>query len=205
VITPLALVSRDADGDNMTAAKFLKIFNKVRGMIPLKFDAESRIEYGDENFSPSTYHLRSISRDEHSTRVLLEPPTTTRKARDRRTLLVRRLITLAVSQRVSVTGGCECGCGGRIRVGLVNVHAVDYAVTRAVRGILIRVGLVVAPVITHGIPGRIIIRGVIRGHVRRFRTSHQKSCDDAYTEQREQHCWPAVFSLAFCYSFHRIM
>jgi hypothetical protein len=84
VITPLALVSRDADGDNMTAGKFLKIFDKVCGMIPLKFDAEIRIEYGNENFFPSTYHLRSISLDEHSTRVLLEPPATTCKARDRR-------------------------------------------------------------------------------------------------------------------------
>jgi hypothetical protein len=44
-------VSPDPAEDRMTAAKFLKIFDKVCGMIPLKFDAEIRIEYGDENFS----------------------------------------------------------------------------------------------------------------------------------------------------------
>ncbi len=73
-----------ADGEYMTAAKFLKIFDKVRGMIPLDLDTEVRIEYGDENFFPSTYHVRSATHDQSSTRVLLEPPKTTCKARDRR-------------------------------------------------------------------------------------------------------------------------
>ena len=68
----------------MTAAKFLKIFDKVRGMIPLDLDAEIRVEYGDENFFPSTYHIRSVTHGESTTRVLLEPPHTTCKARDRR-------------------------------------------------------------------------------------------------------------------------
>ena len=73
----------DADSDHMSAGKFLKIFDKVRGMIPLDLESEIRIEYGDENFLPSTYHLRSISDDYGQTRVLLEPPATTCKARDR--------------------------------------------------------------------------------------------------------------------------
>jgi len=68
----------------MTAAKFLKIFDKVCGMIPLDLDAEIRVEYGDENFFPSTYHIRSVTHGESTTRVLLEPPHTTCKARDRR-------------------------------------------------------------------------------------------------------------------------
>ena len=70
--------------DYMTSAKFLEIFDKVRGMIPLKFDAEIRVEYGDEKFFPSIYHIRSITRDQNTTRVLLAPPQTTCKARDRR-------------------------------------------------------------------------------------------------------------------------
>src|SRR6266699_450130 len=68
----------------MTAAKFLKIFAKVRGMIPLDLDAEIRVEYGDENFFPSTYRVRSVARDPNMTRVLLQPPETACKARDRR-------------------------------------------------------------------------------------------------------------------------
>jgi hypothetical protein len=68
----------------MTAAKFLKIFEKVRGMIPLNFDADIRFEYGDENFFPSTYQVRSVTHDHTTTRVWLEPPETTCKARERR-------------------------------------------------------------------------------------------------------------------------
>jgi hypothetical protein len=77
-------VPSNADGDYMTAAKFLKILEKVRGMIPLNLDTEVRIEYGDENFFPSTYQVRSVTHNRHTTRVLLEPPETTCKARDRR-------------------------------------------------------------------------------------------------------------------------
>ena len=77
-------VPPEADDDYMKAAKFLQIFDKVRGMIPLDLSAELRVEYGDENFFPSTYHIRSVAHDQHATRVLLEPPETTCKARDRR-------------------------------------------------------------------------------------------------------------------------
>lgn len=68
----------------MTAAKFLKIFEKVRGMIAVNVNTEVRIEYGDENFFPSTYHVRSVTHDQTTTRVLLEPTRASCKARDRR-------------------------------------------------------------------------------------------------------------------------
>jgi hypothetical protein len=68
----------------MTAVRFLKIFDKVGGMIPLNFNAEIRVEYGDENFFPSTYYVDSVTSDHATSRVLLEPPRTTCKARDRR-------------------------------------------------------------------------------------------------------------------------
>ncbi len=77
-------VPADADGDYMSAGKFLKIFDKVQGLVALKFDAEIRVEYGDENFFPSTYHVHSLTHDRDTTRVLLEPPAPTCKARDRR-------------------------------------------------------------------------------------------------------------------------
>jgi uncharacterized protein DUF6428 len=70
--------------DYMTGAKFLKIFDKVRRMIALDVDSEIRVEYGDQNFFPSTYYVRSVTSDQGTTRVLLEPPRTTCKARDRR-------------------------------------------------------------------------------------------------------------------------
>ncbi len=43
-------VPPDPADDYMTAAKFLKIFDQVRGMIPINFDTEIRVEYGDHWF-----------------------------------------------------------------------------------------------------------------------------------------------------------
>lgn len=80
-------VPSDPDRDYMTTGKFLKIFDKVGGVIPLNLDAEIGIEYGDENFFPSTYRVQSITRKQGVTRVSLVPPATTCKARDRRAAL----------------------------------------------------------------------------------------------------------------------
>ena len=77
-------VPEGAAGDYMTSARFLKIFDKVRGIVSLQLDAEIRVEYGDNNFFPSTYHIRSVRRHHDTTQVLLQPPATTCKARDRR-------------------------------------------------------------------------------------------------------------------------
>ena len=84
-----------ADNEYMTAAKFLKIFDKVRGLIPVDLDAEIRVEYGDDNFFPSTYHVRSMTDDQTTTRVLLEPPRASCKARGRR-----------VAPLATTTGSC---------------------------------------------------------------------------------------------------
>ena len=72
-----------ADG-YMTGGKFLRIFDKVTAMIPLNLETEVRVEYGDENFFPSLYHVESVASADGLTRVLLAPPATTCKARDRR-------------------------------------------------------------------------------------------------------------------------
>jgi Family of unknown function (DUF6428) len=74
----------DDDDEYMTAGKFLRIFDKVGAMIPLPREAEIRVEYGDENFFPSLYHVRSVISGDDTTRVLLTAPATTCKARDRR-------------------------------------------------------------------------------------------------------------------------
>jgi Family of unknown function (DUF6428) len=76
-------VPSDPGRDYMTTGKFLKIFDKIGGMIPLNLDAEIRIEYGDENFFPSTYHVHSVSQEQGVTRVSLAAPVMTCKARDR--------------------------------------------------------------------------------------------------------------------------
>jgi uncharacterized protein DUF6428 len=77
-------VPENPDEDYMRAAKFLKIFDKVRRMIALDVDSEIRVEYGDQKFFPSTYHVRSVTSDDAMTHVFLEPPRATCKARDRR-------------------------------------------------------------------------------------------------------------------------
>jgi hypothetical protein len=68
----------------MTAGKFLNIFDKVTSMISLQLTTEIRVEYGDENFFPSLYHVDSVRSTDGETRVVLTPPATTCKARDRR-------------------------------------------------------------------------------------------------------------------------
>jgi|SRR6267143_1599073 len=77
-------VPQDADEHYMTAGKFLKILDRVRGLIPLQLDAEIRVEYGDGNFFPSTYHVGSVTENAAEIRVVLQPPVATCKARDRR-------------------------------------------------------------------------------------------------------------------------
>ena len=74
----------DENDEYMAAGKFLRIFEKVTAMIPLQLEAEIRVEYGDENFFPSLYHVESVTSEDSTTRVLLAPPSTTCKARDRR-------------------------------------------------------------------------------------------------------------------------
>jgi hypothetical protein len=68
----------------MTADKFLSIYDRVSGMIALDPEAEIRFEYGDENFSPSNYHVVQVTEDANIIRVELRPPQATCKARDRR-------------------------------------------------------------------------------------------------------------------------
>ena len=77
-------VPAEADDEYMTAGKFLSIFDRVTAMIPLQEEAEIRVEYGDGNFFPSLYHVDAVRSAAGTTRVLLEPPITTCKARDRR-------------------------------------------------------------------------------------------------------------------------
>ena len=72
------------DDKHMAAGKFLRIFDKVTAMIPLQAQAPVRVEYGDENFFPSLYHVESVHSEAGVTRVMLTPPGTSCKARDRR-------------------------------------------------------------------------------------------------------------------------
>lgn len=79
-------VPAEEPGDEfMSARKFLSIYDKVSGMIDVDPSAEVRVEYGDENFFPSNYHVDVVEEVADSIRVRLRPPQTTCKARDRRT------------------------------------------------------------------------------------------------------------------------
>lgn len=77
-------VPQDADDQYMSAGKFVQIFDRVQSLVPVDLNADARIEYGDENFFPSIYSVESISQTPEELGVLIAPPTTTCKARDRR-------------------------------------------------------------------------------------------------------------------------
>jgi Family of unknown function (DUF6428) len=83
-IVQLWVPEAEDDGEFMTAAKFLSIYDRVARLIPLDPTAEIRFEYGDENFPPSNYHVDNISEIAAELRVQLRLPQTTCKARDRR-------------------------------------------------------------------------------------------------------------------------
>ena len=83
-IVQLWVPEDEENGEFMTAAKFLSIYDKVARLIPLDATAEIRFEYGDENFPPSNYHVEMISENEAELRVQLRLPQATCKARDRR-------------------------------------------------------------------------------------------------------------------------
>ena len=76
-------VPQDPDGDYMKAGKFAHIYDKVRGLVSVDEEAEVRIEYGDDNFFPTAYYVGDVQEDAGTIRFLLEPPSTTCKARDR--------------------------------------------------------------------------------------------------------------------------
>lgn len=76
-------VPEEAEEEYMKAGKFVRIYDKVHGLVSVDEDADVRIEYGDENFFPATYHVCNVGAREDRLRVVLEPPATTCKARDR--------------------------------------------------------------------------------------------------------------------------
>src|SRR5256885_13440097 len=77
-------VPENADDDYMLANKFVSIYDKVSKMVSIDGDTEVRIEYGDENFFPTTYNVENFNETSDSLCFVLEPPSTTCKARDRR-------------------------------------------------------------------------------------------------------------------------
>src|SRR6266511_1613107 len=83
-IVQLWVPEEQENGEFMTAAKFLSIYDKVARLISLDMTAEIRFEYGDDNFPPSNYHIENISENETELRVQLRLPQATCKARDRR-------------------------------------------------------------------------------------------------------------------------
>jgi hypothetical protein len=72
-----------ADDDYMLASKFVSIYEKVCKLVSIDEEAVVRIEYGDENFFLTAYHVADVNQNADALRVVLEPPATTCKARDR--------------------------------------------------------------------------------------------------------------------------
>ena len=88
-IVQLWVPENEESDEFMTADKFLSIYDRVGGMIALDPEAEIRFEYGDENFSPSNYHVTRVRETADTIRVELRLPQATCKARDRREAGVR--------------------------------------------------------------------------------------------------------------------
>ena len=68
----------------MRAGKFVSIYDRVSKLVSIDEDVEVRIEYGDERFFPAAYHVTEVRAAKSGIQVVLAPPATTCKARDRR-------------------------------------------------------------------------------------------------------------------------
>ena len=76
-------VPESAGEDYMLAGKFVSIYDKVHRLVSIDAEAELRIEYGDHKIFPTAYSIGDLREDADTIRLLLEPPSTTCKARDR--------------------------------------------------------------------------------------------------------------------------
>jgi hypothetical protein len=74
----------EENGERMTAAKFLSIYDKVARLISLDVTAEIRFEYGDENFPPPIITSKTSVKPRPKLRVQLRLPRDHVQARDRR-------------------------------------------------------------------------------------------------------------------------
>jgi hypothetical protein len=77
-------VPEQVEEDYMRAGKFVSIYDKVSKLVSIDEDAEVRIEYGDERFFPAACHVTEMRAAKAGIQVVLAPPATTCKARDRR-------------------------------------------------------------------------------------------------------------------------
>ena len=80
-IVQLWVPEHEKSDEFMTANKFLSIYDRVSGMIALDPEAEIRFEYGDDNFSPSNYHVAKLTKIADTIRVELRPRSDLQSAR----------------------------------------------------------------------------------------------------------------------------
>ncbi|GGO33791.1 arsenic resistance N-acetyltransferase ArsN2 [Deinococcus humi] len=66
--------AQDAEGGFMTARKFLAIYDRVTGRIPVRNEAEVRIEYGNDASPALQYHVSHVEEQAGRTIVHLRTP-----------------------------------------------------------------------------------------------------------------------------------
>lgn len=74
----------------MSTDKFLSIYRRVTAAIPVRPEAELRLEYGDHETPAMHYHIGRIDLEDNAVVVQLVPPGVTCKAADRRAANERR-------------------------------------------------------------------------------------------------------------------
>jgi Family of unknown function (DUF6428) len=74
----------EQDRGYMSVEKFMGIYNRVSGSVPVRPQAEIRFEYGDDGQPAIQYHVRGIDLETKRLVVRLESTRVTCKANDRR-------------------------------------------------------------------------------------------------------------------------
>lgn len=92
----------DAHKGHMTVGKFMSIYQRVSGSVPVRAQAEIRFEYGDDGEPAIQYHVRGIDLEPQKLIVRLEPTRVTCKARDRRAAMTELTV-------LETNGSACCG------------------------------------------------------------------------------------------------
>ncbi len=77
----------EKDRGHMKVEKFMSIYNRVSGSVPVRPMAEIRFEYGDDGEPAIQYHVRGFDLEADALIVRLESTRVTCKANDRRAAL----------------------------------------------------------------------------------------------------------------------
>jgi Family of unknown function (DUF6428) len=104
---------KDDKREFMSAKKFLSIFERAAGGVPVTSNSDLKLEYGNDTMPAINYHVGSIVLDEGHLVISLEPPKVQCKARNRSTKASAEASSACCtpSQNLGISSSAKTGTG----------------------------------------------------------------------------------------------